>query len=107
MGPHEDNARPASQFPLAAIRRANPALQSHLGAVGQAPFPERHGECILVLSCANPRRCLGAKSISIPVLVDDLMRDTRFVWSGKLQRMRLDPADLPFAIWRIAPAGGG
>jgi transcriptional regulator with GAF, ATPase, and Fis domain len=41
------------------------------------------------------------------VLVDDLMRDTRFAWRGKLQRIRLDPADLPFAIWRIAPARGG
>ena len=33
----------------------------------------------------------------------DLMRDRRFVWTGKLQRIRLDPADLPFAIWRVAP----
>jgi hypothetical protein len=41
------------------------------------------------------------------VLVDDLMRDTRFAWRGKLRRIRLDPADLPFAIWRIAPARGG
>ena len=31
------------------------------------------------------------------------MRDRRFVWTGKMQRVRLDPADLPFAIWRIAP----
>ena len=34
------------------------------------------------------------------------MRGHRFVWTGKLQRIRLDPADLPFAIWRIAPPGG-
>ena len=27
-------------------------------------------------------------------------------WTGKIQRIRLDPADLPFAIWRIAPPGG-
>jgi hypothetical protein len=25
------------------------------------------------------------------------------VWTGKLQRVRLDPAALPFALWRIAP----
>jgi len=25
------------------------------------------------------------------------------VWQGKIQRVRLDPAELPFAIWRIAP----
>jgi starch synthase (maltosyl-transferring) len=36
----------------------------------------------------------------------DLMRDHRFVWHGKQQRVRLDPADLPFAIWQIAPAEG-
>ncbi len=41
------------------------------------------------------------------VTVRDLMRDTAFVWHGKLQRVRLDPADLPFAIWRIAPRFGG
>ena len=35
--------------------------------------------------------------------VEDLMRGQRFAWHGKLQRIRLDPADLPFAIWRIAP----
>jgi starch synthase (maltosyl-transferring) len=40
------------------------------------------------------------------VAVEDLMRDHRFVWSGKLQRIRLDPRDLPFSIWRIAPLGG-
>jgi starch synthase (maltosyl-transferring) len=35
------------------------------------------------------------------------MRDTTLVWHGKLQRIRLDPNDLPFAIWRIAPRAGG
>jgi hypothetical protein len=37
------------------------------------------------------------------VAVEDLMRDHRFVWTGKLQRIRLDPAEIPFAIWRLAP----
>jgi starch synthase (maltosyl-transferring) len=41
------------------------------------------------------------------VTVQDLMRDTTLVWHGKLQRIRLDPNDLPFAIWRIAPRAGG
>jgi hypothetical protein len=27
------------------------------------------------------------------------------VWSGKQQRIRLDPGDLPFAIWQVAPEG--
>ena len=34
------------------------------------------------------------------------MRGHRFVWTGKLQHVRLDPGDLPFAIWRVAPPGG-
>jgi starch synthase (maltosyl-transferring) len=33
------------------------------------------------------------------------MRGHRFVWTGKPQRIRLDPADLPFAIWQVAPPG--
>jgi starch synthase (maltosyl-transferring) len=37
------------------------------------------------------------------VTVEDLMRDHQFVWTGTLQRIRLDPAEMPFAIWRIAP----
>ena len=40
------------------------------------------------------------------VEVEDLMRGSRFAWHGKVQRVRLDPGDLPFAIWRIAPMGG-
>ena len=32
---------------------------------------------------------------------EDLMREREIVWSGKHQRIRLDP-ELPFAIWRIA-----
>ncbi len=35
----------------------------------------------------------------------DLMRGHNFVWTGKYQRIRLDPGDLPFAIWQIAPPG--
>jgi starch synthase (maltosyl-transferring) len=35
------------------------------------------------------------------------MREHKFVWHGKLQRVRLDPNELPFAIWRIAPHPGG
>ncbi len=39
------------------------------------------------------------------VEVEDLMRGHRFTWQGKIQHLRLDPADLPFALWRIAPTG--
>jgi starch synthase (maltosyl-transferring) len=35
--------------------------------------------------------------------VEDLVRQHRFTWSGKYQRIRCDPGELPFSIWRIAP----
>jgi starch synthase (maltosyl-transferring) len=38
--------------------------------------------------------------------VRDMMRDVDLIWHGKLQRVRLDQADLPFAIWRITPNAG-
>ena len=37
---------------------------------------------------------------------EDLMRGHRFTWLGKVQQLRLDPADLPFGIWRVRPAEG-
>jgi starch synthase (maltosyl-transferring) len=37
------------------------------------------------------------------VAVDDLLSDTSFEWRGKIQHMRLDPAENPCAIWRIRP----
>jgi starch synthase (maltosyl-transferring) len=39
------------------------------------------------------------------LMVHDLLQERHFVWTGKRQRIRLDPADLPYAIWRIAPSG--
>jgi starch synthase (maltosyl-transferring) len=33
----------------------------------------------------------------------DLMRGNSFVWHGKQQRVRLDPGELPFCIWQVAP----
>ena len=38
--------------------------------------------------------------------VEDLMTGRSFVWHGKVQHIRLDPATLPFAIWRIRPVAG-
>jgi len=29
------------------------------------------------------------------------MRGHRFTWHGKIQHIRLDPSDLPFAIWQV------
>ena len=32
------------------------------------------------------------------------MRGRRFAWTGKYQRIRLDPGELPFSIWRLRAA---
>jgi starch synthase (maltosyl-transferring) len=40
------------------------------------------------------------------VAVTDLMTGDNFTWNGKVQHIRLDPAVMPFAIWRIRPLRG-
>jgi len=49
---------------------------------------------------------LWGMSDSASVAVTDLMAGHRFTWNGKIQHIRLDPAIVPFAIWRIRPVGG-
>ena len=34
----------------------------------------------------------------------DSLRDSRFVWRGKVQRISLSP-EMPYAIWRVRPRG--
>ena len=110
---------------LNRIRRANPALQSHLGVTFYPAFNDQillygkrtpHGhDMVLIAVNLDPHNPQEA-AIEIPLwewglpdhealAATDLMRGQRFVWTGKNQRIRLDPADLPFAIWQIAPAG--
>ncbi len=111
---------------LNRIRRANPALQTHLGLTFYNAINDQvllYGKMapsglamILVAVSFDPHRAQDAV-IEVPlwewglpdtgsVAVDDLMRGHRFVWSGKTQRIRLDPADLPFAVWRVTPPVG-
>ncbi len=33
---------------------------------------------------------------------EDLMREQKFIWHGKYQPVRLNPAEQPFCIWRIS-----
>lgn len=111
---------------LNRLRRLHPALHTHLGVrfynafndqvlVYGKPSPDG-AEMILVAVSLDPHHAQEA-SFEVPlwewklpdngsVEVEDLMRGSRFAWHGKVQRVRLDPADLPFAIWRIAPMGG-
>jgi starch synthase (maltosyl-transferring) len=112
---------------LNRIRKANPALQGHLGLRFYNAFNDRviyYGkpsptgkEIVLTAISLDPHQVQEA-AIEVPlwewglpdngsVAVEDLMREHRFVWTGKLQQVRLDPNQLPFAIWRVVPIPGG
>jgi starch synthase (maltosyl-transferring) len=108
---------------LNRIRKNTPALQSHLGLrfypahndmviLYGKPLPAGR-DMVLVAVSLDPFHAQEV-TIEVPlwewklpdngaVTVKDLMRDATSVWHGKLQRIRLDPNDSPFAIWRIAP----
>jgi starch synthase (maltosyl-transferring) len=111
---------------LNRIRKAHPALQSHLGLTFYIAYNDHvivygkalpsHRDLILVAVSLDPHHPQEAM-FELPlwewglsddgsVSVEDLMRGARFIWTGKLQRVRLDPAELPFAIWRVAPLPG-
>ncbi|MNN11614.1 Alpha-1,4-glucan:maltose-1-phosphate maltosyltransferase 2 [compost metagenome] len=34
---------------------------------------------------------------------EELMSGRRFTWTGKAQRIRLNPHELPFALWHVRP----
>ncbi len=108
---------------LNRIRRDNPAMHSHLSVT----FLDAWNDKILFFEKATPGRenvLLVAVSfdphnvqeadVELPLwkfglpdhgslAVEDLVRHHRFTWSGKYQRIRCDPGELPFSIWRIAP----
>ena len=108
---------------LNRIRKANPALHTHLNVrfynaanehILYYGKPSREGdEMILVAVNLDPYHPQEA-GIEIPLWefgigddgaldVEDLIADRAFTWWGKHQHIRLDPADYPFAIWRIRP----
>lgn len=37
--------------------------------------------------------------------VQDLIHGSHFTWHGKIQSLRLEPQDRPYAIWRLIPPG--
>jgi len=106
---------------LNRIRRDNPALHSHLGIT----FLQAWNDNVLLFQKATPARdnilliavsldpyAAQEADIEIPlwewglpdhgtVGVEDLMRGYRFTWTGKIHRIRLDPGQLPFSIWRV------
>jgi starch synthase (maltosyl-transferring) len=112
---------------LNRIRKSNPELQSRKGLT----FCPAHSDQVLVYARGLPdRRELILVAVTLDpfhpqevtfelpferlglgtddtVEVRDLLRDNQFSWTGALQRLRLDPHDTPFAIWRLSPGDGG
>jgi starch synthase (maltosyl-transferring) len=108
------------------IRRANPALQTHLGVSFHNAFNDQilyyskvTGDLQnVVLVAVNldprfPQECdievplwLWGLPDAASVAVTDLMDGHSFIWNGKMQHIRLDPAVMPFAIWRVRPLTG-
>jgi len=110
---------------LNLIRRANPALQTHLGVTFLNVWNDNilyyekatadRSNVLLVAVSMDPSH-VQEGGFELPLWrwglpdhagleVEDLMHDHRFAFHGKSQHMRLDPADLPFAIWRVRPFG--
>jgi starch synthase (maltosyl-transferring) len=108
---------------LNRIRRANPALHTHLNLTFYPASNDQvllYGkrvpgarDMILVAVSLDPHN-VQESGIEIPLwewgLADheslaatDLMRGHSFIWHGKQQRVRLDPGELPFCIWQVAP----
>jgi starch synthase (maltosyl-transferring) len=111
---------------LNAIRRLNPALQTHLGvtflpaANDQVLFYEKatpdRSSVVLVAVSLDPFQPQAA-DIDLPLghwnLPDsatlratDLLHMRPVAWQGRRQRISLDPAE-PYAIWRVAPVQTG
>lgn len=114
---------------LNRIRRANPALQSHLGLTFLAAHNDRmlffekatrsRENVVLVAISLDP---FGPQEADLdlagsifehwrmqewdPLAVTDLVTGQRFEWRGRRQHVRIEPDTRPFAIWRIAPAAG-
>ncbi|HET6632204.1 MAG TPA: alpha-1,4-glucan--maltose-1-phosphate maltosyltransferase [Rhodanobacteraceae bacterium] len=110
---------------LNRIRRLNPALHSHLGTQfhhagnDQILWFERatpaRDNVLLVAVNLDPHHAQEA-DVELPLWnfglpdeaslqAEDLLNDRAFAWRGKWQHLRLDPAQSPFAIWRVRAEG--
>ncbi len=109
---------------LNALRKREPALQSHLGVTFYNAFNDNvlyfaktaqgRDDRILVAVSLDPHSAQEC-DFEVPlwewgladyetVEVEDLLHGTRFSWHGKVQHLRLSPS-APYAIWRIRPRG--
>ena len=107
---------------LNRIRRTNPALHTHLNVAFHNAFndailyyrkatPDRSNTLLIAVSL-DPHNAQEA-DFEAPLWewglpdnatleIEDLVRATSAVWSGKRQHMRLEPS-MPYAIWRARP----
>lgn len=106
---------------LNRIRKANPAFQSHLGLTllsssnPNIMFFEKasadRGNVLLIAVTLNPH-AIEDSVVEFPLWrfglddggtlsFEDLVSGDRFNRTGKWQAIKLDPSQLPFAIWRI------
>jgi starch synthase (maltosyl-transferring) len=112
---------------LNAARRANPALQSHLGVkfcrssgedvlcfTKTAPaLPGGGRNIVFVAICLDPHAAhscgfeLPLEDWGLPegaaVAAEDLVHGNRFTLQGRHHTLRLDPGELPFSLWRLSP----
>ena len=111
---------------LNQLRKAHPALQTHLDVTFYNAFNDQillygkrlaGGEDMILVAVSLDPHNVQEATFELPLwewklpdhgslYVEDLMRGNGSVWTGKLQHVRLDPADLPFAIWRVTLPGG-
>ena len=110
---------------LNRLRRAHPALQTHLGVEFLPAFNDSillfikrtagDNSAIMVAITFDPRTPQDA-DIEVPLwrwgladdatlAVDDLVAQQQWTMRGKRQHIRLDPNVLPFLIWRLSPVG--
>lgn len=107
---------------LNRLRRAEPALQNHLGLTFYNAFNDQilyygkaapgHRDRILVAVSLDPHHAQEADFESPlwewgladdqTLETEDLLGGSRALWRGKMQHLRLTP-DQPYAIWRARP----
>lgn len=106
---------------LNAIRKDNPALQTHLGVQFHhctndnvlffSKATNGNGNFLLVAISLDPHRGQEAQ-LQLPTEefglgehaafdVTELMRCLEFQWYGRNQHWYFDPQEIPFAIWRL------
>jgi starch synthase (maltosyl-transferring) len=110
---------------LNRLRRAHPALQTHLNTrfydaqndnmIWYGKASPDGGDMIMVMVNLDPHHAQETHfevplwefglSDTASIAVEDLAQGYRFDWHGKTQWLRITP-DLPYRIWRLSAPGG-